>query len=192
MDLSRRTTYLLLALVVAIAVAAGCARSKPVSIVAYYPLNPDHMFIADYLKSLEKKPEFKGKITVEIIDMQSSEGREKWKTTGLGCAGVFINGKTRWEGLRDGKQETVDFIKRMGSFWDAADLEAVLKQQITDPTKPAVLPSAPAKPKQEAKPEGEAKDGEKPEVLPKGGLKPGAKAEEADSKPADVKAQSGE
>jgi hypothetical protein len=153
---SRKLSYLVLALLVVAALAAGCAKPKPVSIVAYYPLNADHKFIADYLNSLETNPDFKGKVTVEINDMQSSEGREKWKATGLGCAGVFINGKTRYEGLRDGKKETVDFIKRMGPFWEKADFEAVLKQQIADPTKPAVLPPAPAKPKsEETAPEGE-------------------------------------
>ena len=145
--------YLALVVILAAAFAVGCAKPKPVTIVAYYPLTADHQFIADYLKSLETNPDFQGKITVEINDMQSSEGREKWKTTGLGCAGVFINGKTRYEGLRDGKKETVDFIKRMGSFWDKADFEAVLKQQIADPTKLAVLPPAPAKKKPAAEPD---------------------------------------
>ena len=163
--------YLALVVILAAAFAVGCAKPKPVTIVAYYPLTADHQFIADYLKSLETNPDFQGKITVEINDMQSSEGREKWKTTGLGCAGVFINGKTRYEGLRDGKKETVDFIKRMGSFWDKADFEAVLKQQIADPTKLAVLPPAPAKPKpEEAKPEAEGEKqpaAEKPAAVEK-------------------------
>lgn len=168
---SRRLILLALPFIVGAALVAGCAKPKKVSIVAYYPLNADHQYIADYLKSLEANPEFKGKITVEFNDMQSSEGREKWKTTGLGCAGVFINGKTRYEGLRNGKKETVDFIKRMGPFWDKADFEAVLKQQLTDPTKLAVLPSAPAQPdSKEAKPAAEAEqqkpaaDAEKPEA----------------------------
>ncbi len=159
MTLSRKLTYVAV-VVVAGAVAcygaalAGEAKTPPpstviedlkpgqVGLVAYYPMNSDHKFIADYLVALEKKPGFKGKIKVEINDMQSSEGRDKWKSTKLGCAGVFINGKTRWEVIRDGKKETLDFIKRMGSFWDAADFEAVVKQQIADPKKPAVVPSA--------------------------------------------------
>ena len=161
MTLSRKLTFVALMVVVVgvvawyslSAAAAGAAKPDPstvieglkpgqVGLVAYYPLNADHKYIADYLKALEKKPGFKGKIKVEINDMQSSEGRDKWKATGLGCAGVFINGKTRWEVLRDGKKETVDFIKRMDSFWDKADFEAVVKQQIADPKKTPVVPSA--------------------------------------------------
>jgi ABC-type glycerol-3-phosphate transport system substrate-binding protein len=169
---SKKLMSLALTVIVAAALAAGCAKPKKVSIVAYYPLTADHQFIADYLKSLETKPEFQGKITVEINDMQSSEGREKWKTTGLGCAGVFINGKTRWEGLRDGQKETVDFIKRMDSFWYPADFEAVLKQQLADPTKTAVLPPAPAKPKPEAKPETEGEKQPEAEQPAEGAEKP--------------------
>jgi hypothetical protein len=163
--LSRKLTYFAVTLVALMVVTAGCAKTqasggeaktpppppstvieglKPgqVGLVAYYPLNEGHKYIADYLKGLEQQKEFKGKVKVEINDLQTSEGREKWKTTGLGCAGVFVNGKTRWEVLRDGKKETIDFIKRMDSFWTKEDFLAVLRQQLADPKKTPVVPSA--------------------------------------------------
>lgn len=113
-----------------------------VGIVAYYPLNKDHKYIADFLKSLEQEKEFKGKVKVEIYDMQDPDGRERWKTTGLACAGVFINGKTRWEVIRDGKKTTLEFLKRMDAFWTKEEFLAVLRQQLKDPTKIPVVPSA--------------------------------------------------
>jgi len=176
--LSRRPKYVVLTLAVIAATVACYAATaalaadtkappastvikdlKPgqVGLVAYYPLNEDHKYIADYLVALAKKPEFKGKIKVEINDMQSSEGRDKWKTTGLGCAGVFINGKTHWEVIREGKKETVDFIKRMGPFWDKADFEAVVKQQIADPKKLAVVPPAKKTPAAKGESKGKGK-----------------------------------
>jgi hypothetical protein len=146
-----------LAAVAVVAVVASAAEEKKapppstvikdlkpgqVGIVAYYPLNSSHQYIADYLKSLEKDKEFKGKIKVEIYDMQSPEGRERWKTTGIDCAGVFINGKTRWEVLREGKKTTLDFVKRMDSFWTRDEFLAVVRQQLKDPKQIPVVPSA--------------------------------------------------
>jgi hypothetical protein len=96
-----------------------------VQIVAYYPLNEDHKYIVDYLKEFEKK--YPGEVSVEVNDMQSPEGRKKWQETELSCAGVFVNGKTRHEITRDGKTETVDFLKRMDSFWTREDFEAVVE-----------------------------------------------------------------
>ena len=165
MTLRRKLTYFALALGVAMLATAGCAKTqassgeaktpppppstvieglKPgqVGIVAYYPLNEGHKYIADYLKGLEQQKEFKGKVKVEINDTQTSEGREKWKTTGLECAGVFVNGKSRWQVVRDGKKETLDFLKRMDSFWMKEDFLAVLRQQLADPKKTPVAPSA--------------------------------------------------
>ena len=99
-----------------------------VKIEAYYPFNPDHQYIVDYLREFEKKHQ--GQVKVDIYDMQSPEGRKKWGTTGLGCAGVFINGSTRHQITRNGKSETVDFLKRMDSFWAKEDFETVVNQLI--------------------------------------------------------------
>ena len=179
MALSKKMLYLVLALLVVALVAAGCAGSKTtntagtpgttakgpggaggpgataakaVNLVAYYPLNKDHKYIADYLVALGKQ--YPDKMSVEVNDMQSADGRKKWSKSGLSCAGVFINGKTRWEVLRDGKKENVDFLKRMGSFWDKADFEAVVKQVMADPSKTPVAPSAKGKPKKKPAAEG--------------------------------------
>jgi ABC-type glycerol-3-phosphate transport system substrate-binding protein len=175
--LSKKMLYLVLALLVVALVAAGCAGSKTpapaakpaaataVKIVAYYPLNKDHKYIADYLVALGKK--HPDQIKVEVVDMQSPDGRTKWRTSGLSCAGVFVNGKTRWEVLRDGKKENVDFLKRMGSFWDQADFEAVVKQVMEDPSKTPVVPSAKGKPKKKPAAEGsEAGNGAAPAAAP--------------------------
>lgn len=112
----------------------------PVKLVAFYPLNKDHKPIADYVLTLPKKFGEK-KVYAEVYDMQSPEGQKKWSTSGLSCAGVFVNGKTHWEVMRGKKKESVDFIKRMGSFWSSADLEAVVKSQLTDPKKIPVVPT---------------------------------------------------
>ena len=100
----------------------------PVVIEAYYPLNPGHQFIADYLKSLETANP--GKVSVTVYDMQSEEGRTKWSKSGLSCAGVFVNGSTRHEIDRDGTPETVDFLQRMDVFWSKDDFETVMAQEM--------------------------------------------------------------
>jgi len=98
--------------------------NAPVQIRAYYPLNSDHKFIADYLKTLPDK--YGGKVSVEIFDMQTNAGRKAWQETGLSCAALFVNGSSRYQVERDGKTQTVDFIKRMGIYWTEEDLEAVI------------------------------------------------------------------
>jgi len=101
-------------------------KEPPVKIEAYYPLNESHQFIADYLKEFAAK--HPGEVELEIIDFRYPEGRERWMKTGLGCAGVFINGKTSYEIQRNGKTETVDFIKRMDVMWTREDFETVVNQ----------------------------------------------------------------
>jgi len=98
----------------------------PIEIVAYYPFNESHKFIADYLKSVEAANP--GKVKVTVYDMQTEEGRKKWEKSGLSCAGVFVNGSTHQEITRNGKKEGVDFLQRMGVFWSHDDFETVLKQ----------------------------------------------------------------
>ncbi len=112
----------------------------PVKLIAYFPLNAEHRFIFEYLLTLPKK--YNGKVYVEAYDMQSEKGRAKWSSSGLSCAGVFVNGKTTWDVLRGGKKDTVSFVKRMGPFWSAADLEAVIKSQLKNPKAIPVVPKA--------------------------------------------------
>ncbi len=100
----------------------------PVVIEAYYPLNPGHQFIADYLHAVaEANPET---VQVTVYDMQSPDGRKKWMTTGLSCAGVFVNGSTEHQIKREDKVETVRFLYRMGVSWTRDDLLTVIQQEL--------------------------------------------------------------
>ena len=96
----------------------------PVVIVAYYPLTESHQYIVDYLREVESA--HPGQVSVEAVDMQSPEGRERWQETGLSCAGVFVNGATRHHITVDGETRTVDFLKRMDVFWTREDFEVVV------------------------------------------------------------------
>jgi hypothetical protein len=60
--------------------------------------------------------------------MQSPEGMKQWQSSGLDCAGVLINGKTKHDIRRGDKTESVDFVKRMGVDWKQEDFEALVKQ----------------------------------------------------------------
>jgi hypothetical protein len=120
----------------------GRAAEPKVTLVAYYPFNESHKPSVDLAKSMAQK--FPGKVAVEAYDFTTQDGRERWYTSGLSCAGILINGKTDWPVLRDGKRETVSFQKREGILWTADDLQAVVKQLIEDPTKPAAVKGKPA------------------------------------------------
>lgn len=101
--------------------------NAPIKAVAFYPLNEGHKFIADYLlKFAEEHPD---QIHVTVYDMQSPDGMKQWQSSGLTCAGVLVNGKTKHSVKRaDGKTEEVDFVKRMGVNWQQEDFEALVKQ----------------------------------------------------------------
>jgi len=119
----------------------------PVKVVAYFPLTGEHVPVAEYLTTLPEK--FGGKVYVEVYDMQSEKGREKWGTTGLQCAGVFINGKINWDVTRAGKPAKISFVKRPPVLWTYEDLEALIKSQLKDPK---AVPDLPAPKKPAAKP----------------------------------------
>ena len=109
-------------------------QAKPTVLVqAFYPFPEGHMYIIKYVKALPAK--FPGKVAVQTYDMQEDKGRKLWSKTGLGCAGVFVNGRTRHTIVRaNGKRETVDFIKRMDDWWTKKDFEIVLKAELEHPS----------------------------------------------------------
>ena len=104
-----------------------------VTIEAYYPLNEEHRYIADYLENLEDR--YQGKVAVQVWDTATSEGRKKYMASGLTCMGVFVNGKTTHEITREEEQTKVSFLKRMDAFWEREDLELVVEQLLTEDEK---------------------------------------------------------
>lgn len=119
-------TVMLMALLIAGFLLSSCGAKKPTVVVeAYYPLNEGHQFIVDYLHEIEKANA--GKVMVTIYDMQEEEGRKKWADSGLSCAGIFVNGSTHHEIIKDGKTESVDFLQRLDVFFAREDFETVIK-----------------------------------------------------------------
>jgi hypothetical protein len=99
-----------------------------VLIEAYYPLNPRHQFIADYVLAIgEANPDT---VKVAVYDMQSPEGRKKWMTTGLSCAGIFVNGSTEHQIKRGDETETVNLLRRMDVTWTRDDLLTIIQQEL--------------------------------------------------------------
>ncbi len=135
----------------------AAARKPQVTLVAYYPFNPSHKPSVDMVTAMAQK--YPGKVAAEAYDFTTPEGRDKWLNSGLSCAGVLINGTTEWNVLRDGKPEKVSFQKREGILWTEGDLDAVVKQLIEDPSKPAVVTgkAASGTAAEEAKPAAEKK-----------------------------------
>ena len=102
----------------------------PVKIMAFYPLNEGHQFIADYVQEFaEAHSEY---VYLEVIDFRTSDGMAVWQKTGLSCAGVMVNGTTVHEIKRDGEIETVNFIKRLGVNWIEEDFETVVNQLLAE------------------------------------------------------------
>ena len=104
----------------------GGNAGAPIKVVAFYPLNAGHKFIADYL--LKFAGEHPDLVHVTAYDMQSPLGMKQWQSSGLTCAGVLINGKTKHDIRRGDKTESIDFVKRMGVNWKQEDFEALVKQ----------------------------------------------------------------
>ena len=103
----------------------------PVTIMAFYPLNEGHQFIADYVQEFAEA--HSEHVYLEVIDFRTSEGMVAWQDTGLACAGVLVNGTTVHEIKRDGGEvETVNFIKRLGVNWTKEDFETVVTQLLAE------------------------------------------------------------
>jgi len=97
-----------------------------VKLVAFYPEDEGHKFIVDYLKEFaEAHPD---SVSLAAVDFRTPAGYEVWQQTGLGCAGVLVNGETDWEVETDGKTEKVSFTKRMGVLWTKEDFEQVVNK----------------------------------------------------------------
>jgi len=183
---------LAIALVAAVLVKTKIAAGKSkVTLVAYYPFNASHKPSVDMVMKVAAK--YPGKVTAEAYDFTTPEGRDKWFTSGLSCAGVLINGTTEWNVIRSGKPEKLSFQKREGILWTESDLNEVVKQLVEDPKKPIVLTGEAPKP-QPAPSEGQAAPKPKPPGAVKDAMsdmrKPEAeKPAAAEAKPAPSKAK---
>lgn len=104
--------------------------SAQVKIDAYYPLNEEHSFIGDYIKSFENK--YPGKVSVRLVDFRSSDGYDEWRKSGLSCGGVIINGKSAFDIETSEGPKTIRFLRRLDTFWSREDFEKVLKSIVTN------------------------------------------------------------
>ena len=101
-----------------------------VKLVAFYPEDEGHKFIVDYLKEFaEAHPD---SVSLVVINHFKRENFDVWQRTGLGCAGVLVNGKTEWEVETDGATEQVSFTKRMGVLWTEEDFEQVVNKLLEE------------------------------------------------------------
>jgi hypothetical protein len=120
----------------------------PIKVEAYYPLNEGHQFIADYLKEFaEARP---GQVRLEVVDFRTPAGAQRWESTGLTCAGVFVNGRTQYEITTDGETETVSFLKRMGVMWTEEDFEQVVDRLLEEAGVEVEAPAVEAEPESSA------------------------------------------
>ena len=101
-----------------------------VKLVAFYPNNEDHKFIVDYLKEFAEA--HADSVSLVVVDFSTKAGGEVWLPTGLGCAGVLVNGTAQWEIETDGKTEKVSFTKRMGVLWTEEDFEKVVNKLLEE------------------------------------------------------------
>ncbi|MBL7130007.1 MAG: molybdate ABC transporter substrate-binding protein [Candidatus Omnitrophica bacterium] len=99
-----------------------------VKIEAYFPFNEEHKFIADYLKTFEKK--FPGKVSLRLIDFRSPDGYDQWRKSGLSCGGVLINGMSAFDIETPDGPKTIRFLRRLDTFWTREDFEKVLLSEI--------------------------------------------------------------
>ncbi len=120
----------------------------PIKVEAYYPLNEGHQFIADYLQEFaEARP---GQVRLEVVDFRTPAGAQRWESTGLTCAGVFVNGRTQYEIITDGETETVSFLKRMGVMWTEEDFEQIIARLLAEAGVEVEAPAVEAEPESSA------------------------------------------
>ncbi len=115
---------------------ASVQAEKEVILQAYYPFNEKHQYIADFVLSLSKK--YGDSVKVEIIDFRDTSpggGYDKWRATGLTCAGIFLNGEYSVDVEIDGEVKNIRLLRKPGTGWEKHELEAAVVQALAE-TKP--------------------------------------------------------
>ncbi|MFH1853900.1 MAG: molybdate ABC transporter substrate-binding protein [Candidatus Omnitrophota bacterium] len=103
--------------------------SAKVRIEAYYPFNEEHKFIGEYLKTFENK--YPGRVSVRLIDFRSSDGYDEWRSTGLSCGGIIINGKSEFDIDTPEGRKNIRFLRRLETFWSREDFEKVIEKEVS-------------------------------------------------------------
>ncbi len=98
---------------------------------AYYPFNEQHQYIADFVLSLSEK--YGDSVKAEIIDFRDTSqdgGYDKYRATGLTCAGIFLNGEYKVDVEVDGEVKSIRFLRKPGTGWEKDELEAAVVQTL--------------------------------------------------------------
>jgi hypothetical protein len=110
------------------------SKNAKVVVQAFFPLNKDHKEEVEAVRGLEKK--FLGKVRTEVYEMRKPDEKpedfKKWTATGLGCAGIIIDGKNEFTvDTGDGKgPHKVMFQRAMGGAWTQVELEKAVADEV--------------------------------------------------------------
>ena len=111
-------------------------KDAKVKITAYFPLNEKHLKIIKFLNGLADK--YPGKVNVTAWNWSTSEGADETKKVmgGKICGGMFINGKSDFKAVVDGKMKDISIMDGEWATWTrpevAAALALVVKQTYGD------------------------------------------------------------
>jgi hypothetical protein len=107
-------------------------KDAKVQITAYFPLNEKHLKIIEFLNGLADK--YPGKVNVTAWNWSTSEGADETKKVmgGKICGGMFINEKSDFKAVVDGKMKDISIMDGEWATWTkpevAAALDLVVKQ----------------------------------------------------------------
>jgi hypothetical protein len=99
-----------------------------VRVVAFYPIDEPHQRLIDLLESFPKT--YPGEVYAKYIDYRTPEGAQLFTTAQLTVPCVAINGSTSVDLSSPLGPRTVDFVKDMGRYWTADDLEEAVAQAV--------------------------------------------------------------
>ncbi len=99
-----------------------------VTVEAFYPDNEGHQQIKEMLDRVES--DYGGAVSTEFIDFQSDEGFERWRSEGLTCGAVLVNGERNVTITGDGEDRQVSFTMGPGTYWEEKDLAAAVEQAL--------------------------------------------------------------
>ena len=113
------------------ATAAATPGAKPkVSVVAFYPDTPGHADIKQMVQGFNKR--YPGQVKGEFLDFNSDAGFKRMTALNINCGCILIDGKQTFDVTgADGKSRHINFARAMGGEWQAADLDLIVKQEVS-------------------------------------------------------------
>ncbi len=102
-----------------------------VEVIAYYPMDERHQRLIELLR-VAAEEKYPGKLHAKYVDYRTPEGQAMMRRAELQVSAITINGENSAELHSPAGVRIVDFVRDMGRFWTADDLEQAIDEAVAE------------------------------------------------------------